>query len=388
MRSQLPMKNKTFFPHLDALRFFAFFAVFLHHALISLGYYNPNPTFKFIKKNFLSNGSLGVSFFFVLSGFLITYLLLEEKEHFGKIDIKKFYMRRILRIWPLYFLIVLLSLFIFPLFKDSVPANFPIRFNTDELNPWLYVGFAGNFDYLRNGISNVLIGILWSVSIEEQFYLFWPLIIALIPRKKLLFSFLLIIAASTLFRFFFTDGGSLKIITYHSFSCMSDLSTGALLAYFSTNKKFIEGVERMPGYAIEAVYFVGFALLPFRDYIWKFGVHYVHAAAIEPVLIALFFAFVIMEQCYAKNSFYKVGNLKLISKLGTYSYGMYCYHMTVFFIVMLSCSYAGIKLSGVSHLQLIATSVISLLLTIGISKLSYVYFEKKFLDLKKKFESN
>jgi peptidoglycan/LPS O-acetylase OafA/YrhL len=382
------MKNKTFFPHLDALRFLAFFAVFVNHALISFGYYNPNPTFKFIQKNFLSNGGLGVSFFFVLSGFLITYLLLEEKEHHGRIDIKKFYIRRILRIWPLYFLIVLLSLFIFPLFKDTVPANFPIRFATNQLNPWLYVTFAGNFDYLWNGISNVLIGVLWSVSIEEQFYLFWPLIIAFVPKKGLLPTFILIILASTLFRFFYTNGGSLKIITYHSFSCVSDLAIGALLAYLCTNKKFTERIERMPGLAIEGIYFAGFALLPFREYIWKFGVHYVHAAAILPVLVAAFFAFVIMEQCYARHSFFKAGNLKMISKLGTYSYGLYCYHMTVFCIVLMCYSLAGFRITGISPYQLVITSCISLLLTIGISKLSYIYFEKKFLDLKKKFDTD
>jgi peptidoglycan/LPS O-acetylase OafA/YrhL len=381
------MNNKTFFPHLDALRFFAFFAVFVHHAFISLGYYNSNPTFKFIHKNFLSAGGLGVSFFFVLSGFLITHLLLEEKENNGRIDIKKFYIRRMLRIWPLYFLIVVLALFVFPLFKDAVPAYFPIRFATNKLNPWLYVGFAGNFDYLWNGISNVLIGILWSVSIEEQFYLFWPLIIAFVPKKRLLPTFLLIILASTLFRFFCTNGGSLKIISYHSFSCVSDLAIGAVLAYLATNKKFIERVERMPGLAIESIYFVGFALLPFREYIWKFGVHYVHAAAILPVLIAVFFAFVIMEQCYARHSFFKAGNLKMISKLGTYSYGLYCYHMTVFCVVLLCCWFAGLRITGINYYQLLIVSVISLLLTIGISKVSYFYFEKKFLDLKKKFET-
>jgi peptidoglycan/LPS O-acetylase OafA/YrhL len=381
------MKNKTFFPHLDALRFIAFFAVFVNHSLISFGYYNPNPTFKFIQKNFLSSGGLGVSFFFVLSGFLITYLLLEEKETHGRIDIKKFYIRRVLRIWPLYFLIIVLALFVFPLFKNAVPATFPIRFATDQLNPWLYVTFAGNFDYLWNGISNVVIGILWSVSIEEQFYLFWPLIIAFVPKKRLLLTFLLIIAASTLFRFFCTNGGSLKIITYHSFSCVSDLAIGAVLAYLATNKTFIERIERMPGIAIEGVYFVGFALLPFREYIWKFGIHYVHAAAILPVLIAAFFAFVIMEQCFAKHSFFKAGNLKMISKLGTYSYGMYCYHMTVFFIVMLCYSSAGLRITGISPYQLMITSAISLVLTIGISRVSYVYFEKKFLNLKKRFDT-
>lgn len=381
------MPTKTFFPHLDALRFFAFFAVFVNHVFNSLGYYNSNPIWNFILRTFLSTGPLGVSFFFVLSGFLITYLLLEEKELHGKIDLKKFYLRRILRIWPLYFLIVGLALLVFPHFKEHVPNGFPILFGTEQLNPWLYIGFAGNMDYLLNGINNVIIGILWSVSIEEQFYLFWPLIISFLPKKRLLPAFLVVILGSILFRFFFSNGGNIKYINYHSFSCISDLAIGATFAYLATFKKFTDRIHRLPAYIIGVVYFSGFALLPFRDYIWKFGVHYVHVASVLPVLVALFFAFIIMEQCYAKHSFYKAGNLTRISKLGTYTYGMYCYHMTVFFIVLLIFSQLGIRVSNISSLQLMFTGLLSLVLTIGLSKLSYLYFESKFLELKRKFAS-
>jgi peptidoglycan/LPS O-acetylase OafA/YrhL len=379
------MSGKTFFPHLNSLRFIAFLAVFIQHVFNSLGYYNSNPAFKFMVYHFFSNGALGVSFFFVLSGFLITYLLIEEKETIGRVDIKKFYMRRILRIWPVYFLIVALALLVFPHFKETVPAGFPIRFATNKLNPWLYIGFAGNFDYLYNGISNVVIGILWSVSVEEQFYLFWPLIIAFVPKKLLPAVFLIVIGGSTLFRFYFSNGGNISILNHHSLSCISDLAVGALLAYMLTLKSFVARIRNMPAYLIEAVYFIGFASLPFREYIWKFGTHYVHVASILPVIIAFFFAFILMEQCYAKNSFYKAGNYKLFSQLGTYTYGMYCYHISVFFIVLLLYSKLGIKVSGTNALQFSFTSIVSLLITIGVSKLSYHHFEKKFLHLKKKF---
>ena len=381
------MSTKTFFPHLDALRFFAFFAVFLNHTFNSLGFYTADPTLKFIIKNFFYTGSLGVSFFFVLSGFLITYLLLEEKNSTGRIDIKKFYLRRILRIWPLYFFIVGLALLVFPYATDYVDTNFPIRFATDKLNPWLYVGFAGNFDYLLNGISNVIIGILWSVSIEEQFYLFWPLIIAFVAKKRLLPVFLFLLVGSVCFRLYFSQGGNIKIINYHSFSCISELTVGAILAYVVTFERFTERIRNIPGYLIAGIYFIGFALLPFREYIWKFGVNYVKVAALLPVVIASFFAFIILEQCYAKHSFYKAGNLKRLSKLGTYTYGMYCYHMTVFFIVLLTFTQMGIEVSRISVLQLLFTSLLCLLLTIGLSKLSYIYFESAFLNLKKKFAS-
>ncbi|TSA49592.1 MAG: acyltransferase [Sphingobacteriales bacterium] len=101
--------QKIYFPNLDGLRFFAFFAVLLRHSgNTDFQYINTNPTFIFVKKYFYMNGLLGVNFFFVLSGFLITYLLLNEKTIFGKVDIKSFYIRRILRIWPVYFLTLII----------------------------------------------------------------------------------------------------------------------------------------------------------------------------------------------------------------------------------------------------------------------------------------
>ena len=165
--------NKVFFPNLEGLRFFAFFVVFVNHATHSLGYFNHSNKYAFINLHFFKNGDLGVSFFFVLSGFLITYLLLKEKELSGKINIKNFYLRRILRIWPVYFLVVALCLIVFPRLGNLVPGWFPISVDTSSLNPLFYLTFTGNFDYLVNGISNVMIGVLWSVSIEEQFYLFF-----------------------------------------------------------------------------------------------------------------------------------------------------------------------------------------------------------------------
>lgn len=379
--------TKTFFPHLDALRFFAFLAVFVNHTFNSLGYYNSDQTYQFIVKNFFSNGDLGVSFFFVLSGFLITYLLLEEKTNTGRIDIKKFYVRRVLRIWPVYFLVVGTGLLLLPLLSPFIPPGFPLRHATDKLNPWLYIGFAGNFDYLYNGISNVVIGILWSVSIEEQFYLFWPLVMAFVPSKRLLPVLVSLIAASVLFRFYFSRGGNINIINHHSFSCASDLITGAALAYLAMQPAFVESIRRMPAFVIRIIYFIGFALLPFRNYIWKFGVHYVHVASILPVLVAVFFAFILAEQCYADHSFFKGGNWKRISKLGTRTYGMYCYHMTVFFIVLFLYGQLGIPVSKTGILQHVFTSLLCLLLTVGISQLSYRYVEAKFLELKKKFVS-
>jgi len=245
--------NKLFFPNLDGLRFFAFFAVFINHASHSLGYNNNNSIYYFIKTNLLANGDMGVCFFFVLSGFLITYLLLEEKNKNGRINIKNFYLRRVLRIWPLYFFIVALCLLVFPLFENHFIADFPIRITIKDLDPAFYLTFTGNFDYIYNGVTNFLIGILWSISIEEQFYVLWPLVIAFIPRKHLMFTFICIIVAAVYFRFYYA-GGKMVIINFHSLSRMSDLAMGGVIALLTQHQRFVERIQGIPKFVIVLIY--------------------------------------------------------------------------------------------------------------------------------------
>src|SRR5690606_19639921 len=126
----------------------------------------------FVKGFLFKNGVLGVNFFFVLSGFLITYLLLVEKDRFKNINIGNFYVRRVLRIWPLFYFCVLFGFVAFPILKEALgevpdePARLPF-----------YLAFLSNFDVVYNASPDAsVLGILWSVSIEEQFYLVWPLI--------------------------------------------------------------------------------------------------------------------------------------------------------------------------------------------------------------------
>lgn len=376
--------NKVFFPNLEGLRFLAFFVVFINHATGSLGYNNHSESFGFVRSHFFLNGNLGVSFFFVLSGFLITYLLLKEKELTGTINIRYFYLRRVLRIWPLYFLIVALCLFVFPALNSTLPKWFPIGTSISEINPWLYVTFTGNFDYLYNGINNVLIGVLWSVSVEEQFYLFWPLIIAFVPRNYLMRTFIVLILGSIAFRFFYAQGNAM-IIKYHSLSSLSDLATGAVIAYLACKENIKNRFQKLPKNRIIGVYLLLLILVPLRFYTWKFGVYYNHVSSLVPVVFSSIFAFIIMEQNYSKNSFYKVSNFRLISSWGKFTYGMYCYHMIVFFVVLYLFHLMGINLHGMSKYTFLFISFISFFSTILISEVSYHYYESIFLRMKDRF---
>ena len=105
--------SRVYFPNLNGVRFLAALVVIIHHVEMGKFWFGqPN----IYDKSFVGGvfGQLGIIMFFVLSGFLITYLLLEEHRKTGTISIKDFYIRRMLRIWPVYYLIVILGFFVFP----------------------------------------------------------------------------------------------------------------------------------------------------------------------------------------------------------------------------------------------------------------------------------
>src|SRR4029079_7687100 len=113
-------KTRIFFPNLDGLRFISFFAVFLYHCDLSVFSYlgDSYPKTQQALTFLFRHGNLGVNFFFVLSGFLITYLLIKEKELKGNIHVGNFYVRRILRIWPLYYLCLIIGFIAFRMLKQ------------------------------------------------------------------------------------------------------------------------------------------------------------------------------------------------------------------------------------------------------------------------------
>ena len=103
-------------------------------------------------------GDIGVNFFFVLSGFLITFLLLSERQFTGRIAIAAFYMRRVLRIWPLYFVVVLIGFVVFPWLK----AHFGETTSHEPAQLWYYLVFLANFNNLNNGSNTPTLTLLWS----------------------------------------------------------------------------------------------------------------------------------------------------------------------------------------------------------------------------------
>lgn len=179
-------------PELDVLRFSAFLLVFLHHVLPheSASYPGIPIGIAQVLAGVGRAGALGVDLFFALSAYLITELLLQERRATGRMDVRAFYLRRILRIWPLYFvaLLILAPLMQFAAAGDSMPGAYTAAFAM----------LAGNWACALWGYPASSFALLWSVSIEEQFYLAWPwLMRASAGRMRWLAFGMLAIACAT-----------------------------------------------------------------------------------------------------------------------------------------------------------------------------------------------
>lgn len=366
--------KKIYFENLDGLRFLCFLSVFLTHSFHTENVLIKGSKFYlFFEKHLFGNGNLGVNFFFVLSGFLITYLLIEEKKLNGQIDIKKFWLRRALRIWPMFYFCVGFGFFIFPILKTALGQT-----PNETASLISYLTFINNFDVIDKGPPDAsVLGVLWSVAIEEQFYLVWPIILYLLPIKKYWIPFVIIIVTSITYRYF---NQSYLIHDLHTLSCIGDMAIGAFGAWLVLeNARFKKNITQLNVFFIILLYFVFVLIFLFRD---DFLIHN-SSAAFERSFIAIIIILIILEQNFSRNSFFKMSSFKKISKLGSISYGLYCLHFIGILIAINVCDLLSInqELWQVLFLE----TIIALSITIFISKISYQYFEKPFLKFKNKF---
>jgi peptidoglycan/LPS O-acetylase OafA/YrhL len=245
------MTERTYFPELDGLRFLAFLLVFAFHGglpwveglvsfltlplfIIALPFgpeacsyaVDIGPTIG----KMLTRGWVGVNLFFILSGFLITTLLLREERAFGRVDLRAFWIRRILRIWPLYYLIVAITFLLIPAMNGWFGSADHISLLRRHL-PW-FLGFLGNWSMIVQGsVNSDQISILWSVCVEEQFYLFVPLLVALVGRRLRLPVVATLMAGAVGYRAALAATHPPQVaIVYNTFVHLDTLLSGVALA--------------------------------------------------------------------------------------------------------------------------------------------------------------
>ena len=373
------MNNKVYFPNLDGLRTIACFMVFAFHSLgiggNRLGI--PNLYMEKLTSAFL-NGKTGVSIFFVLSGFLITFIILSEIKKKGQFSLGHFYIRRVLRIWPLYFLVLGIIFGLLPL----VDHFFAVAKNSFDSRPMYYFTFLSNFDVLRiveNGQSDFLPStITWSVAIEEQFYLFWPLLFLFIPGAYYKQMFLFIIAFAFGFRLLHYNQPNQ--LYFHSLSAVFDLAVGGGTAYLCITDS---GIKK----AIIKLRDKGRILIIISGMVIMYLNALIHLSWFNLVLTAaqaLFFAFIIVDQCFNRSERLKFSRSKLLTGLGKYTYGMYMLHPLVLFALnIVLVRIINVPVDGTLGMWVHFCAVLPL--TIFVAWLSYNLLEKKFLLLKEKF---
>jgi peptidoglycan/LPS O-acetylase OafA/YrhL len=388
-----------FIPGIDGLRGIAVLLVIFHHS-----------PFSFLH---LSFGWIGVQVFFVLSGFLITSILLKEKEeHSFTSFIKRFYIKRSLRIFPAYyFYLAIIACFIYV--EYTLNAEKPkAQSNFFELKQyWTYlVTYTYNFAKLISsyeGIqtgSSVIVSHLWSLSVEEQFYIFFPPIVYFTSRRTLnivaiIFFFLVPFLRWTFYHFFVSTGispeGALSIGVYQSTITQSDaLLTGAILALnkesFSLRSKYLFFLFTALLVAYPVIQFflnektflhsaIGFghigSLLDNSQYIYVFT--WIN------VLSVLFILGIIKNASWSAFL-----DWKLLRYVGKISYGMYLYHNLIkylfIYILFYKVPFINLFMADIKSNYVTQSLIFVLYLSIVflVSHISFVYMESKFLKYK------
>ncbi len=365
--------ERVSFPRLDALRALCFFSVFLFHSFHTERQdLLTSPTRHFVKGFLVASGDLGVNVFFVLSGFLITFLLIRERELGGNIHVGHFWLRRLLRIWPLYFACVAFGFLLFPWFK-SMMGQLP----NEQADAWYYIFFAANFDMLRNGLPDAsTLAVLWSVGVEEQFYLVWPILLFALPTRVYPVLIACIIAASAVFNSFARDN---LTILLHTISCMGDLAMGALGAWFLSHQRvavFLRGIPTWPVILVHSTLLVLFFVRV------PLVIHGVPEGVLR-LTIALAAVLVLLCQSQWTGKVFMLPARGPLNYLGRISFGLYCLHpigilVAVHLMRVYECDH---RLWQVMLLQ----PAIALLTTIGLAALSFHFYESPFLRLKSRF---
>lgn len=346
------IRNIIHIKGLNGIRAIAALLVVVSHTLLEHEYFGVK-----INSSGLDVAPFGVTMFFTLSGFLITYLLLKEKATFNDVNIRGFYIRRILRIWPLYYFY--LAIVCFVVLTDKLSGSF-----------YYYLFMGANIPAALN-ISLPLLAHYWSLGVEEQFYLFWPWLVKLFSPLRSISVFLIIFLAVKLtFRMFAPDSFIYQFFHITRFDCMA---IGALSAILLNEKRrsFLEAsfhpATQIISWCIILIAAFGYLRLP------DFITHDVFSIASAMIILNV-----------SSNDKPLIGlENRLLDFLGRISYGIYIYHVLVIYglgkLIRLHLPPADVRL----QIALIVIAIIAI--SVLISWLSYEYFEKRFLRLKDRF---
>ncbi|HMQ70323.1 MAG TPA: acyltransferase [Ignavibacteria bacterium] len=350
--------SNAYMPQLDSLRAFAVLFVLIQHWLTDRTWLLSVPF-----------GMIGVTLFFVLSGFLISKILLQSKPDAGVSNnglfhiLKQFYIRRTLRIFPIYY-ITLIILFIL---------------NTENIRDifgW-FVFYASNIYFYNIGDWAGLLSHLWTLAVEEQFYIIWPLLMLFTPRKHLLKVILIMIITGPLSRsvmFYFSDKSEMTtdLISILMPTCLDCFGLGALLAYLK--------IYSDKNFDFKGIYVNNFILINILFlFISGFMDENIYKMFFYRFSVSVVSLFLISK---AANGFggplKRIFENKFVMYFGKISYSIYLFHA---FIPPLYNYFKLPQFTGIYFRFFIQAAILTLL-----SSISWYIIEKPVINLKKKFK--
>jgi peptidoglycan/LPS O-acetylase OafA/YrhL len=364
-----PARAERFYrPELDALRFFAFLGVFIFHAAPrTMDFYNAAGYPHWLSSLLISifgAGAYGVDLFFALSAYLITSLLLRERVATGALDLRGFYLRRILRIWPLYLAFVAFAAIFAALFPGQ---HLPMRYVVG------YTLLAGNWIYAVYGLPASFATPLWTVSIEEQFYLAWPLALRKASVRIMAIIAVGILVVANAWRVWLAiSAAPVEWIEYNTFTRLDPIAFGILLALFGHKLPQFTRLQRVALLCGGAATWVAvFAFTVTGNAItvttWRM--------ALGHPIMALASVAVLLSVLGSQNRLLRNATLLYLGKI---SYGLYVLHEFAHF-----CAIRLVHAS--TPFMVVAQSIVGLTLTILLAAASYRWLESPFLRLKERF---
>ncbi len=350
----------SYIKQLDSIRAIAVLLVIITH-------WFPKDNFLYA----LAKTFNGVDIFFTLSGFLITGILLKDRktaEESGQTKLgcfKNFFLRRVLRIFPLYYLVLMILLFF-------NPSSDPIDFT------W-FSTFTSNFYFFEVQQWNIL-SHTWSLSVEEQFYFIWPWLILFTGRRFL---------PHAIFAFVVTGIVSQQLVSQNEFAwilphtCLDALALGGLLAWFEVHKPHrIARVYRL----VSALAIVCLGLLVLKN---VFHLPYASGRTITAVLTLWMITHILRNREHQQYLFRPLLNNNLLIFLGKMSYGIYLFHFLIpyFMAAPYTWEYEHLKIPAVIKDHPAFWLGQNFIILIAVSWLSYRFVETPILKMKRHFYS-
>ena len=363
---------------LDGVRGLAILMVIFSHAFES-NYNSGGFLIRFIGHLFFY-GFFGVDLFFVLSGFLITGILYDSLSDGGYF--RKFYARRALRIFPLYYGVLAICLLLTrPLHLHWGNMGWLLAFYLQNLRPAEIVAFSPG--------APIALFHFWSLAVEEQFYLVWPAVLFLVRGKRGLFFVMLVASAmALLLRLGLLAAGASPFAMHVTTICRADsLLLGGALAILYRSRRWA-GVQRLApwGFLGGILIIVASILLvepllvphPLISEMWGEGLRF--------TVLAVSFACMIAWSLTSRSIGQRIFKMGWLRFLGKYSYGIYVLHVLVLAVMNLPMRVALLGLTHSKLFAVVGAGLTSLAVSIVAAYLSYHFYERPFLRLKQRFD--